>query len=95
MTDEDQRAYKAYKRGRKVGALLVDLENRFTYHPPTEQQIEIYATIRQAALEKAHMLASWLPSCRETSLALTHLEEMVFWADAAIARHGLRPEATG
>jgi hypothetical protein len=91
MTDEAQ---QAYDRGREVGRLLVDLENRFTYHPPTEQQIEIYAAIRQAALEEASMLAHWLPSCRETSLALTHLEEVVFWANAAIARHGLTPEAT-
>ncbi len=35
----------------------------------------------------ARSLDRWCPDSRELSLAITHLEEVVFWANAAIARH--------
>lgn len=65
-----------------------DLENRFTYHPPvTEGQAALYQSVR----DQAHELARWINhevlDSREKSLAITKLEEAVFWANAAIARH--------
>ena len=65
-----------------------DLENRFTYHlPATEEQISRYASIRATALALAeHILNNTLES-REQSLAITKLEEVVFWANASIARN--------
>jgi hypothetical protein len=77
----------------RLQSLLTDLENRFTYHSPSAQQAEVYQAIRSTGREYAQMLAHLLPESRETSLAVTHLEEVVFWANAAIARHGLRSEA--
>ena len=63
-----------------------DLVNRFTYHAPREGQPEIYKAIRDKALLFAQHIDSVCPESREKSLAITHLEEVVFWANASIAR---------
>ena len=62
------------------------IEHRFTYHKPKEGQPEMYQAIRSKAAELAYLLESSCPSGREFSLALTKLEEVVFWANASIAR---------
>lgn len=64
-----------------------DLLNRFSFHQPKLEQEKIYDKIRSDALVLAVHLAANCPQSRELSLALTHLEETVFWANAAIARH--------
>ena len=64
-----------------------DLENRFTYHAPKPGQPERYEKIRKEAKNLAIYIADECPNSREKSLALTKLEEAVFWANAAIARH--------
>lgn len=64
-----------------------DLVNRFTYHRPTQEQAEeVFPAIRNAGLIFATMLSSLCPEGREKSLAITKIEEAVFWANAAIAR---------
>lgn len=65
---------------------LNDLENRFTYHPPKEGQPEIYERIRFAGMGFALLIDQHAPESRELSLAITKIEEAVFWANAAIAR---------
>lgn len=65
-----------------------DLENRFTYHAPKDaDQVARYGCIRNIAKNFAYNIKAMTPASREQSLALTHLEEAVFWANAAIARH--------
>lgn len=64
-----------------------ELENRFTYHPPKHDQAARYEIIRYRAGELAAWLTRECPTSRELSSAVTHLEEAVFWANAAIARH--------
>lgn len=64
-----------------------DLANRFTYHAPQNGQVELYAQIRAAAHELAKLLNDSCPESREKSLAVTHLEDAVMWANASIARH--------
>lgn len=66
-----------------------DIENRFTYHPPTEEQVGVYALIRGECHELADFLNLMCPDSREKSLAMTYLEDAVMWANASIARHGL------
>jgi hypothetical protein len=66
-----------------------DLRNRFTYHPPQDGQAVVYETVRSHALLLALHLNDNCPDSREKSLAITHLEDCVFWANASIARHGL------
>jgi len=65
-----------------------DIENRFTYHPPKEGQADVYVHIREMAKTFAYELNELCPEGREKSLAITHLEEVVFWANASIARAG-------
>lgn len=66
---------------------IEDILNRFTYHPPNGDQAERYGGIRETTKMIALGTCQQCPDCRERSLALTHLEEFVFWANAAIARH--------
>jgi hypothetical protein len=64
-----------------------DIVNRFTYHAPKNGQVERYQRIRDAAHELASLVNDECPESREKSLAVTHLEQSVMWANAAIARH--------
>lgn len=67
----------------------LDLDNRFTYHPPRDhEQADKYVYLRKTARLLAGDIDSMCPDSREKSLAITHLEEAVMWANAAIARHG-------
>jgi hypothetical protein len=63
------------------------IKRNFTYHRPTETQEEIYDNIRALGRNYAEAIESWCPNSREKSLAMTHLEETVMWANAAIARN--------
>jgi hypothetical protein len=64
-----------------------DIENRFTYHAPKENQPAKYERLRTHAKGLAYHIIEETQKSREQALALTHLEEVVFWANAAIARH--------
>jgi hypothetical protein len=65
-----------------------ELDLRFTYHPPKDGQSEKYERIRAEARCLAATISGLAIDCREASLAITKLEEVVMWANAAIARHG-------
>lgn len=67
------------------------LENDFTYHAPFENQAERYTAIRSHAKELARYLIQDCPNSRELSVALSRLEEVVFWANASIARNEKKP----
>jgi hypothetical protein len=64
-----------------------EIENRFTYHAPTSDQPQKYVALRASAKELAQVINDLCPGSRESSLAMTHLEEVIFWANAAIARN--------
>jgi hypothetical protein len=63
-----------------------ELAIRFTYHPPERGQQERYQEMRSQALDLADLIVSSTPDSREQALAITHLEQAVMWANAAIAR---------
>ena len=69
-------------------AEIADIEKRFTYHAPTGNQPEQYDAMRMNARSMAIVLVALTRPSREQSLAMTKLEEAVFWANAAIARNG-------
>lgn len=63
-----------------------EVEVRFTYHAPKGNQIERYEVLRDTAKKLAEDILEFTPESREQSLALTHLEQAIMWANAAIAR---------
>ena len=65
---------------------IPDLQKRFTYHPPVGDQVERYTKLRSLGLSMALLINELCPESREKSLALTKLEEVVMWANAAVAR---------
>jgi hypothetical protein len=67
-----------------------DLNVRFTYHPPFGDQPQRYEDIRRNAYSLAGFILASCPDSRELSLALTKLEECVFWANASIARNEVK-----
>lgn len=66
---------------------LTRLKNIFTYHAPVADQTERYEFLRKQGLMLAFHMRQQCPSSRELSLALTKLEEALFFANAAIARN--------
>lgn len=71
----------------------VELLRRFSYHPPTPDQIPRYEAIRAGGLELARLIRDSTPVSREQSLALTALDEVVYHANGAIARRELMFDA--
>lgn len=64
------------------------IENKFTYHKPEKHQPEKYEKIRAKAKEFAYLINELCPTVHwESNYAIKKLEEAVFWANAAIARH--------
>lgn len=65
----------------------VELRNRFKFHPAKDAAIaELHQEVRTHCLELAQFLNGALPEGREKSLAITNLEQVMFWANASIAR---------
>lgn len=63
-----------------------ELFNRFSYHAPTDETIPRFHEIRTQALDFARTLVAYCPPSPELAAALQHLDETVFFANAAIAR---------
>jgi hypothetical protein len=64
-----------------------DIANRFMFHAASrKEKADEHASARQSCRRLADHLNDLLPDGREKSLAITHLEEVMFWANAAIAR---------
>lgn len=61
-------------------------ENDFMFHPADEVTGRVHDSIRTECHRTAAFLIDLCPVGRELSLALTKLEEAMFWANAAIAR---------
>lgn len=70
------------------------IENNFTYHAPQPGQPEKYQEIREKAKELAYLITRSVPPSRECAVAITKLEEAVFWANAGIARNPVTPQQT-
>lgn len=70
-----------------------EISRRFTFHPAQPGQPELYEAIRAQAHELARLIIRVTPRSREHDIALTRLDETVFWANAAIARRTTPEEA--
>ena len=65
------------------------IDNNFIHHPPYGNQQNRYEQLRQRGKELAQLILDLTPESREQSLALTNLEQAIFWANASIARNEL------
>jgi hypothetical protein len=63
-----------------------EIGRRFTYRAPKPDQVPKYEELRDLAKAMAMRLETLCPPSRELSLSLTHLDEVVMFANAAIAR---------
>lgn len=75
------------KKNQLTDQQLNQINNNFTYHSPKDDQPDRYVEIRNQAKNLAITIATLTPASREQSLALTNLEQAIFWANAAIARN--------
>lgn len=64
-----------------------DVENRFGFHPATEDTKDKHTEIRTEFIEFTSLLLSIVPEGREQSLMVTALEEASMWANAGVARN--------
>lgn len=66
------------------------VESDFSFHPATAETGPKHEAVRSLLKDAARELIEFVPEGREQSLALTKLEEAMYWANAGIAR-GLAP----
>lgn len=64
-----------------------ELEDRFSYHPSRGSQAERYDAVRAGCLTLAKLICRLTPGSPDQCLALTALDEVMFRANAAIARN--------
>lgn len=85
--DECERIYRPSvdPRYEESTAQREQRERSHTYHAPRTDQIDRYQLIRQSAAEFALILNKSCPPSRELSIAQTKLDELVMWANKAIA----------
>jgi len=62
------------------------LTHNFSYHKPDGLAIISHSDVREACLNLALNLEQILPDGREKAIVHTKIEEVMFWANAAIAR---------
>lgn len=63
-----------------------NINHRFSYHAPKPGQPARYEMLRSEAKRLAMNIVCHTPAGREQALALTKLEEAIFWTNAGIAR---------
>lgn len=65
-----------------------EIEHRFNFHPATtEEKRNAHSSMREACKQTALRINDALPDGREKSLAITHLEDAMMWANAGLARN--------
>lgn len=64
------------------------MDDRFKHHPPkSEDTIARHQAARVGADDFFNLIQQLAPEGREKSLAMTKVEEALFWLNAAIARN--------
>ena len=63
-----------------------EIARRFSYHKPDTERAAKHDSLRGALQAAADIVVESTPPGREQSLAVTKLEEAMFWANAALAR---------
>lgn len=64
-----------------------EIENRVSYHEPTPQAAARHQAVRETIKNAIQTIVGHVPAGREQSVAITKLEEAMFWSNAGIARN--------
>ncbi|WP_160051265.1 hypothetical protein [Nocardiopsis sp. FR26] len=68
-----------------------DIDHRYKYHPSnTPDAITAHETVRGGALSLAHLINTHVPDGPDKDLSLNALDDVLFRANAGIARGGGR-----
>lgn len=67
-----------------------NLSRIFRYHPPTGGKAAKHEAVREGCLKLAIELSNLCPESRELSMAITHLDQCMMAANAAVARYAER-----
>lgn len=67
---------------------IADIDNWFTHHPPTPEQVAIYQRIRDEGKRFALLLIALIPPSADRTVAIRKIREAVMTANAAIACGG-------
>lgn len=73
---------------RRSRVTLDDLDDLFTYHAPSADQMKNYAEIRAAAKEFARVILFNSVPCADQTAAIRKIREAVMTANAAVALGG-------
>jgi hypothetical protein len=66
-------------------ATEAELTNWYSYHSPTDGQVEVYRAIRDKALELATLFNEHAPACADSTAAHRRLRDTVMAMNLAIA----------
>lgn len=69
----------------RVPKLPTTPKTRFVSVPFTPEKLEISKSLVAHAQRLERIILEFIPTGREQSLALTHLEEVVFWSNRALS----------
>lgn len=64
---------------------MADLDNWFTYHPPTPEQVPVFEALRDAGHEFAEKIMALVPASPDRTVAIRHVREAVMNANASLA----------
>jgi hypothetical protein len=64
----------------------VDIDRRFTYHPPSDDRAVKHIMVREHGKALAQYLDENIPDGYEKDTAIQRVEEAVMWANAGLAR---------
>ena len=67
---------------------LDQIDNWFTHHPPTAEQVGLYERIREEGQRFALLLIALIPPSADRTVAIRKIREAVMTANAAIACGG-------
>jgi hypothetical protein len=65
-----------------------EIENWFSYHAPTTEQVEVYSELRSAAKAFAYTILALTPPSADQTAAIRHIRDALMTANAAIACGG-------
>jgi len=92
MTEQQQTTgVTAASRPRESANPWDEIANRFVYHPPGPEAREAHEGVRAQYLDLVRYVYVHTKPGRHQALALTALQESMFWCNASIACDGLPP----